>query len=106
MTVTEKAKKKVAEILAEEGKPGHGLRVAVRGGGCSGFQYGLDFAESAGESDQIIDVGPFKVFIDPISSQYLQGATLDFLDGLSGTGFKISNPNAKSTCGCGQSFGV
>ena len=106
LNVTEKAKEKVAEILASEGKADHGLRVAVSGGGCSGFQYGLTFAPGPGEGDAVLDCGKFKVFIDPISAQYLEGAELEYLDGLNGTGFKVQNPQAKSTCGCGQSFGV
>ncbi len=106
ITVTEKAKKKVVDVLAEEQKQGHGLRVAVHGGGCSGFTYDLNFTEGAGPGDEIIDCGTFKVFVDPISSQYLEGSSLDFLDGLHGTGFKITNPNAKGTCGCGSSFSV
>lgn len=106
LTITEKAREKVAEILVAEGKPGHGLRVAVHGGGCSGFQYALNFAEGGGGADETVDVGPFKIYVDPISAQYLEGAEIDYLDGLNGTGFKINNPQAKSTCGCGQSFGA
>ena len=102
--VTEKAKSKVSEILTAENKAGQGLRVQVMGGGCSGFQYGLTFAESAGPADMVIDCGSFKVYIDPVSSQYLDKATVDYIDGLNGSGFKIENPEAKSTCGCGSSF--
>jgi iron-sulfur cluster insertion protein len=106
ITVTEKAKQKVAEILQQEGKAGQGLRVAVLGGGCSGFTYDLKFDAAAGEGDEVLDCGSFRVFVDPISSQFLEGSSLDFLDGLQGTGFKVGNPNAKGTCGCGQSFSV
>ena len=102
--VTEKAKSKVSEILSAENKVGQGLRVQVMGGGCSGFQYGLTFAESAGPTDMVIDCGSFKVYVDPVSSQYLEKATVDYIDGLNGSGFKIENPEAKSTCGCGSSF--
>ena len=102
--VTEKAKQKVAEILSAENKIGQGLRVQVMGGGCSGFQYGLTFAESAGPTDTVIDCGSFKIYVDPVSSQYLDKATVDYIDGLNGSGFKIDNPEAKSTCGCGSSF--
>jgi iron-sulfur cluster assembly accessory protein len=104
LQVTEKARQKVAEIITAENKTGHGLRVQVMGGGCSGFQYGLTFADAAGPADTVIDCGPFKVFIDPVSSQYLDKATVDYIDGLNGSGFKIENPEAKSTCGCGSSF--
>ncbi len=106
LQVTDKAKAKVTEILTQENKAGQGLRVQVMGGGCSGFQYGLTFAESSGPADLVVDCGDFKVYIDPVSSQYLDNATVDYLDGLNGSGFKIENPEAKSTCGCGSSFNV
>ena len=106
LQVTEKAKQKVNEIIASENKTGQGLRVQVVGGGCSGFQYGLTFAEGGGPTDLIVDCGTFKVFVDPVSSQYLDAATVDYIDGLNGSGFKIENPEAKSTCGCGSSFNV
>ena len=106
LQVTEKAKAKVDEILAQENKVGQGLRVQVMGGGCSGFQYGLTFAEGSGPTDLVVDCGSFKVYVDPVSSQYLDNATVDYLDGLNGSGFKIENPEAKSTCGCGSSFSV
>lgn len=106
LQVSEKAKSKVNEILVAEGKAGQGLRVQVMGGGCSGFQYGLTFSESNGAADEVIDCGTFKVYVDPVSSQYLANATVDYIDGLNGSGFKIENPEAKSTCGCGSSFSV
>lgn len=106
LQVTEKAKSKVAEIMAQEKKAGAGLRVQVMGGGCSGFQYGLTFAEGAGPTDLVVDCGTFQIFIDPVSTTYLENATVDYLDGLNGSGFKIENPEAKSTCGCGSSFNV
>lgn len=104
LQVTEKAKEKVAEILTTENRLGHGLRVQVVGGGCSGFQYGLTFAEASNPSDSVIDCGSFKVYVDAASAQYLDNATVDYIDGLNGSGFKIENPEAKSTCGCGSSF--
>lgn len=104
--VTEKAKAKVSEIMAQENKAGTGLRVQVMGGGCSGFQYGLTFAEASGPADLVVDCGSFKIYVDPVSSQYLENATVDYIDGLNGSGFKIENPEAKSTCGCGSSFNV
>ena len=106
LQVTEKAKSKVNEIMAAEGKAGQGLRVQVMGGGCSGFQYGLTFTEASGPADLVIDCGTFKVYVDPVSSQYLENASVDYIDGLNGSGFKIENPEAKSTCGCGSSFSV
>src|SRR5262245_23489909 len=106
ITVTEKAKEKVQQIMAAENRAGQALRVMVQGGGCSGFQYLLNFAEGQNEGDQVLDCGGFKLVVDPISAQYLEGAEIEYLDGLNGTGFKVNNPLAKSTCGCGQSFGV
>jgi len=106
LELTERAKDKVFEILTLENKPGLGLRVQVVGGGCSGFQYGLTFAEASDPSDHIIDCGSFKVYVDQMSAQYLENAKVDYLDGLNGSGFKVENPQAKSTCGCGSSFNV
>ena len=82
------------------------LRVAIQGGGCSGFQYGLGFDRGAQEGDLEFEVDGVTVVVDPFSAPYLQGATIDFLDGLQESGFKIDNPNAVSSCGCGHSFQV
>lgn len=108
INVTEAAATKIAQLLAEEKKAEAGLRVFVQGGGCSGFQYGLMIEESSGDpdADQIFESNGVKLFIDPISVRYLSGAEVDFVDNLMGGGFTIKNPNAKTTCGCGQSFGV
>ena len=106
LQVTDKAREKVAEILAQENRAGQGLRVQVVGGGCSGFQYGLTFAETTDPTDKIIDCGTFKVYIDAASLQHLDKATVDYIDGLNGSGFKIDNPMDTSTCGCGKSFNV
>jgi iron-sulfur cluster assembly accessory protein len=78
--------------------------VFVQGGGCSGFQYGLMIEDAPGPGDQSIEVNGVKLFIDPISARYLDGAEVDFVDSVTGGGFTIKNPNAKSTCGCGSSF--
>jgi iron-sulfur cluster assembly accessory protein len=106
--VTEAAAEKINELLVEEQKTGSGLRVFVQGGGCSGFQYGLMIDEGEGDpaSDQIFEVNGVRLFVDPISLRYLQGAEVDFIDNNMGGGFTIKNPNAKSTCGCGSSFNV
>lgn len=108
ISVTDTAAGKVTQLLSEENKSTAGLRVFVQGGGCSGFQYGLMIEDSAGdaETDQIFDSNGVKIFVDPISARYLAGAEVDFVDNLTGGGFTIKNPNAKTTCGCGQSFGV
>ena len=106
ITVTDVAAEKVKTLLGEQGHSEYGLRVAVMGGGCSGFQYNLEFEEAANEMDQTIESNGVKIFIDNKSCLYLNGVTLDYRDGLMGAGFKIENPNARTTCGCGESFGV
>ena len=108
INVTPMAAEKISELLVEENKPTAGLRVFVQGGGCSGFQYGLMIEEGDGttDADQTIESHGIRLFVDPISVRYLKGAEVDFVDNLSGGGFTIKNPNAKSTCGCGSSFSV
>lgn len=102
--VTEAAVKAAKDAIENDGEAGDGLRVSVVGGGCSGYQYNLDFAKEARPTDLTIDFDGLKVFVDPVSAGYLRGATIDFVTGLNGQGFKFSNPNAKRTCGCGSSF--
>jgi iron-sulfur cluster insertion protein len=104
ITVTESAASKIKELLAEEGKTDSGLRVFVQGGGCSGFQYGLMIEESAGVGDQRYESNGIQLYVDPVSISYLKGAEVDFVETITGGGFTIKNPNATSTCGCGQSF--
>ena len=104
ITVTEAAAGKIRELLTEEGKAESGLRVFVQGGGCSGFQYGLMIEEGSGVGDQLFESNGVKLFVDPVSISYLKGAEVDFVDTITGGGFTIKNPNAVSTCGCGQSF--
>ncbi len=106
LTVTEKAQGKVKEILT--GQPGQfeGIRVQIVGGGCSGFQYHMGFEKQANGGDEILDMSGFKVFVDKGSLIYLDGTEIDYVEGLSGSGFKFNNPNVKSTCGCGESFHV
>jgi iron-sulfur cluster assembly accessory protein len=106
INVTETAASKINELLAEEQKVNSGLRVFVQGGGCSGFQYGLMIEESLGDTDQIFESNGVKLYVDPISIRYLKGAEVDFVETVTGGGFTIKNPNAVSTCGCGQSFTV
>lgn len=104
ITVTDAAAVKVKELLDQEDDPALALRVAVRPGGCSGFSYEMFFDGETDASDQTEEVGGVRVVVDPTSAQLLQGATLDYKDGLQQTGFSIDNPNAQRTCGCGQSF--
>jgi iron-sulfur cluster assembly accessory protein len=105
INVSETAAAKITELLAEENKSGSGLRVFVQGGGCSGFQYGLMIEENGQSAgDQVYESNGIKLYVDPISIRYLTGAEVDFVDTITGGGFTIKNPNATSTCGCGQSF--
>lgn len=106
ITVTDFAADKIRTLLEKEGNSTHGLRVAVRGGGCSGFQYHLEFEETPGEMDQVVESNGVRLFVDPKSSLYLNGVILNFDDGLMGSGFQIENPNARTTCGCGESFSI
>jgi iron-sulfur cluster assembly protein/iron-sulfur cluster insertion protein len=107
ITLTESAASKVKELLAAEGADDLALRVAVRPGGCSGFSYEMFFDGDIAADDQQASFGngqDVKVVVDPASAQLLDGATLDYKDGLEQSGFAITNPNASRTCGCGQSF--
>ncbi len=106
INVSQAAASKITELLAEENKRDSGLRVFVQGGGCSGFQYGLMIEESPGDADQVFESNGIKLYVDPISVRYLNGAEVDFVENFAGGGFTIKNPNAKTTCGCGQSFTV
>ena len=106
ISVSPVAASKITEMLAEENKQESGLRVFVQGGGCSGFQYGMMVEENPGDADQVIESNGVKLYVDPISIRYLKGAEVDFVDNFTGGGFTIKNPNAVSTCGCGQSFNV
>lgn len=105
--ITEKAAKEVKKIMEENKIPENfGLRVGVKGGGCSGLTYSLGFDAIPREGDTIIDSNNVKLFVDGKSLFYLTGTELDFTDGLNGKGFIFNNPNAVKTCGCGESFGV
>lgn len=104
ITLTDTAAEKVHELIDAEGEPGLALRVAVRPGGCSGFSYEMFFDSETDTEDLLKAYGEVKVVSDPMSAQLLDGATLDFKDGLMGSGFAIDNPNAERTCGCGSSF--
>ena len=108
ITVTESAAEKAITLInssESDTEAELGLRMQVIGGGCSGFQYSLEFSAAKG-SDRVLEFHGLKVFIDPRSSLYLAGSVLDYNDGLMESGFKITNPNAKNTCGCGESFSV
>ncbi len=103
---TDAAADKVKSLVEEEGNPDLKLRVYVTGGGCSGFQYGFTFDESQAEDDTVIANKGVELLVDPMSYQYLVGATVDYTEGLKGAQFVINNPNASTTCGCGSSFSI
>ena len=104
ITLTDNASLKVKELISQEGQDGLMLRVAVRPGGCSGFSYEMFFDSEKDAEDTVADQGGVPVVVDPSSAQLLNGAVLDYKDGLQGAGFAIDNPNAQKTCGCGNSF--
>jgi len=106
ITLTENAVVKIKDILAEENNPDICLRVFVQGGGCSGFSYGFTLDEMQNEDDFVIEQSGLAVLVDAMSSQYLQGADVDYREDITGSQFVIKNPNAQSTCGCGSSFSV
>jgi iron-sulfur cluster assembly accessory protein len=104
ITLTDTATTKVKELVESEGEPELALRVAVRPGGCSGYSYEMFFDSDIADDDVVKAFGAVRVVSDPTSAQLLDGASLDFKDGLMGSGFAIDNPNAERTCGCGSSF--
>ena len=107
VTLTPKAIDMIKITRDQEGiSAEHGLRVAVRGGGCSGFEYALDFDKEPRDTDQVYLQGDLEVIVDPVSARYLSGTQIDYQLGMSGAGFKFSNPKAVGTCGCGSSFAV
>jgi iron-sulfur cluster assembly protein len=107
VTLTPVAADKIRELQAEDPEnTGSVLRVAIQGGGCSGFQYGLGFDSGPVDDDETLEQHGVTIVVDPYSAPYLKGATIDFLNGLEESGFKIDNPNAAASCGCGHSFTV
>jgi len=105
-TLTDKSIERVQAMAVNEGLDNASIRVAVLGGGCSGFSYDISFENTEKKDDQVFDIGDFKVYVDPISFQYVQNTTVDYVETFSYSGFHFDNPNAKRTCGCGSSFGV
>jgi iron-sulfur cluster assembly protein len=104
INLTDRAASEIKGLLEKNGKPDAMLRVFVAGGGCSGFQYGMSLEDAAMEGDQQTEVNGVKVLVDSRSAMYISGAEVDFVENLMGGGFKIDNPNAASSCGCGTSF--
>ena len=103
---TDKAASKVRSLITEEDNLNLKLRVYITGGGCSGFQYGFTFNEIINEGDTVIENAGVQLVVDPMSLQYLVGATIDYSESLEGSRFTVSNPNVSSTCGCGSSFSI
>jgi iron-sulfur cluster insertion protein len=106
LIVTDNAAKKVLQLITEENNPALALRVYIVGGGCSGFQYGFAFDATQNDDDMIINKNNVRFVVDALSLQYLMGATIDYVENLQGAHFVVTNPNAKTTCGCGSSFAV
>jgi iron-sulfur cluster insertion protein len=106
VTITESAARRIAYLLSQEDRPNLRLRVSVSGGGCSGFQYGFDFDEKVNDDDLLFQKDGAAVVIDELSVSYMAGAQIDFVEDLVGAAFAIRNPNASSSCGCGNSFSL
>jgi len=104
--ITDSAVAKIADLIAEEGNPNLKIRTFVQGGGCAGFQYGFTFGEVQNEDDFVIQKDSVTLLIDSVSMQYLVGATINYKEDLIGSSFVINNPNAQTSCGCGNSFSV
>lgn len=104
VTITENASKKLSEIMTEEKKAGYGLRLLVQPGGCSGYSYGLDFSEKATDGDSVSEQHGIKLFIDKEALPLIEGAEIDYVEDIKGSGFAFKNPNAKHSCNCGSSF--
>ena len=106
MVFTDSAANKVRELIEEEGNPELKLRVFVTGGGCSGFSYGFNFEDQLGDDDATFNNADVSLVVDSLSYQYLNGSTIDYVEGLEGSRFVVDNPNATTTCGCGSSFSI
>ena len=104
ITLTDSAAKAIKNFIRGASEPVAGLRIVVSGGGCSGFEYGMKLEAAPGEDDTVVESNGIQLFLDPSSGALLSGVTVDFVDSLSGSGFRFENPNAKASCGCGKSF--
>ncbi len=104
ITLTPNAISAVNKFIKGSSSPVAGLRIAISGGGCSGFQYGMSLEEAKSDDDTVLEYGAVTLLVDPLSAPLLEGVTVDFVDSLNGSGFKFENPNASSSCACGSSF--
>ena len=105
LTLTPAAAARVAAIASKQGKPAL-LRLSVEGGGCSGFQYKFDLADTVASDDSVAETDGVRLLVDPVSLDLIAGCTVDFVESLGGAAFRVENPNAASGCGCGSSFGI
>ncbi|MEM4287274.1 MAG: iron-sulfur cluster insertion protein ErpA [Candidatus Caldarchaeum sp.] len=106
LKVTERAAKKIAQLIKEENNDKLALRIYVTGGGCAGFRYGMALDENVYEDDVVVEAHGVKVVVDSFSAQFLEGSEIDYVEDVMGSGFSINNPNVASTCGCGHSFSM
>jgi iron-sulfur cluster assembly accessory protein len=106
LTITDKAARKAQEIKDEKDLQGYGVRIYVQQGGCSGYSYGMQFDDDVGDDDIVVKDKGVEFIVDEHSAEYLEGSEVDYVESLQSTGFDITNPNAESTCGCGESFKV
>ncbi|MGO8867958.1 MAG: iron-sulfur cluster insertion protein ErpA [Alphaproteobacteria bacterium] len=106
VAISENAARRIAELLAAEDNTALGMRIAVSGGGCAGFQYAFSFDDARNADDRVFERGGARVVVDEVSLEFLKGAEVDFVEDLLGAYFKVHNPNATSSCGCGSSFSV
>ena len=104
LELTDLAASQLQNLFQEQNLSEHGLRVFVPGGGCAGLQYGMAFEDATREGDTVVETKGVRLFVDPFSAQYLEGACIDYQDTLMGTGFRVDNPNAIASCACGSSF--
>ena len=106
VTVSENAAKRIATLMSQENAPDGGLRIQVKGGGCSGFQYDFAMEETIGVGDEVVELNGARLVIDPLSLMYLAGSEIDFKEEMIGSSFTVGNPNATAACSCGSSFAV
>ncbi len=106
ITVTDNAVNQIKHLLKQRGKKSFGIRIGVKSGGCSGFTYNVEYADSKGQFDEVVEIDDVRILIDPKAIMYLLGTEMDYVEGDFKSGFVFNNPNEKSKCGCGKSFGV
>lgn len=104
ITLTEVAATQLHSLLRAKDLQDHGLRVFVQGGGCAGLQYGMAYEDASREGDTMLEIDGIRLYVDPFSARYLEGASIDYQDTLAGSGFRVDNPNATASCACGSSF--